>query len=156
MNNISKNITYYEATKSQTAERLGIDNTPNEEQLTAMRLWAEKIFEPVRKYVWDKYGKPLAITCFFRSEALNEVTPNSSQTSQHPKGEAGDIDSDVFGGATNKEIFEFIRKNLRFDQLIWEYGDDKNPAWVHVSYSFEKNRMEVLRKYKDQRKYQPM
>ena len=137
---ISKNISYAEATKSQTATRKGIDNTPNDDQLENMRLWADNIFEPVREFV----GSPVAITSFFRSVELNKAIGGSSR-SQHCKGQAGDIDCDVFEGKTNAEVFLFVREVLDFDQLIWEFGTDLNPDWVHVSYNKHGNRKQVLK-----------
>lgn len=125
---VSQNITLGEATKSQTATRLKIDNTPNEEALLNMKHVAENVFEPIRKH----FGIPIGISSFYRSPKLNKAV-KGSKTSQHTKGEAIDIDADIFGGVTNAEIFEFVRQNLDYDQLIWEYGNDKNPAWVHVS-----------------------
>lgn len=142
--NISTHITYDEATKSQTAIRQGIDNTPNAEQLAAMRLVAHNIFEPVRKHFG---GKPIAVTSFFRCEALNQAIGGSA-FSQHRKGEAIDVDGDVHGDPGNTEIFHFIRENLNFDQLIWEYGTDDKPDWVHCSYKAEGNRKQVLRAVK--------
>jgi hypothetical protein len=125
---VSQNITLGEATKSQTATRLKIDNTPNEEALLNMKHVAENVFEPIRKH----FGIPIGISSFYRSPKLNKAV-KGSKTSQHTKGEAIDIDADIFGGVTNAEIFEFVRENLDYHQLIWEYGNDKNPAWVHVS-----------------------
>jgi zinc D-Ala-D-Ala carboxypeptidase len=142
---ISQYITYAEATKSNTAVRHGIKNDPNPEELSNMEYVATQIFDKLRKAMHDKYGKPLAVTSFFRSKELNSVIPDSSKTSQHLTGEAIDIDADVFGGPTNKEIFDWIKTNCTFDQLIWEYGDDNNPAWVHVSLSRRKNRNQIIR-----------
>jgi len=136
MEKISKHITYKEATKSRTAQKRGIDNTPNEEQLDSMKRIAEKIFEPLREGLG---GNPIAITSFFRGKTLNSVI-GGSNTSQHVRGEAMDIDADVFGYSSNKEIFNYIRENLTFDQLLWEFGDDNNPAWVHVSLKENHNR----------------
>lgn len=138
---ISKHISYAEAIKSQTANRFGIKNIPTEKAIESMRLIAKNIFEPVRRDVAK--GKPIAINSFYRSESLNTAC-GGSITSQHCKGEAMDLDADCFGNGSNREIFEYIRKNLAFDQLIWEFGDDKNPAWVHVSLS-KNNRREVLK-----------
>jgi len=136
--NISKHITYEEATFSQTAQRKSIDNTPNEDQISNMRLLAENVFEPMREY----FGVPIRVNSFFRSARLNEAV-GGSPTSQHCKGEAIDI-SVVRQEITNADLFRFIQNNRYFDQLIWEFGDDDNPEWVHVSYC-EKNRGEVLR-----------
>ena len=140
---ISKHISYKEATYSNTATRKGIDNIPNDEQLNNMELIAEKIFEPLRKHV----GGPIKINSFFRCPKLNEAIGGSSK-SQHCHGQAIDLD-DTFGKATNAEMYHWIKNNLDFDQMIWEFGDDDNPAWVHVSYvSPEKNRNRCLKAYK--------
>lgn len=141
---ISKNITLNEATFSLTAKRKGIDNKPNEEQLTNMIALAENIFEPLREYFG---GYPIKINSFFRNALLN-ATIGGSFNSQHVKGEAMDID-DTLGFHTNKEMFDYIRNNLDFDQLIWEFGNDLNPNWVHVSYKKNgQNRKEVLKAIK--------
>lgn len=141
---ISQHISYSEATKSQTATRLGIDNAPDAEALEAMQHVASTIFEPVRAHFG---GRPIAITSFYRSPALNHAIGGSA-TSQHCRGEAIDIDADVFDGPTNRAIFEYIRTQLAFDQLIWEFGTDENPAWVHVSAKVQGNRGQVLRAIK--------
>lgn len=137
---ITTHISFAEATKSQTATRHGINNVPGSEQIGNMKHLAEQVFEPVRKH----FGKPIAITSFYRSPELN-IKIGGSKTSQHCKGEAMDIDADVFGGMTNAQIFEYIKKNLTFDQLIWEFGANDNPAWVHVSLKKNGNRRQVLR-----------
>lgn len=137
--NISAHITYAEATKSQTALRLGIDNTPTAEVLKRMRLVAETIFEPIRLH----FGIPIAVSSFYRSPELNKAM-GGAKTSQHVTGEAIDIDADVFGGLTNMQIFNYVLKNLPFDQLIHEYGTKKIPAWIHVSYKATGNRRQVI------------
>lgn len=145
MEKISQFLTYKEGIKSPTALRLGIDNEPNPEQLENMKYVAKEIFDPVRVFV----GGPLAATSFFRSKELNDAIPGSSKTSQHMSGEAIDIDCDVFGYGTNKDIFDFIRNTLIFDQVINEYPDKfGNPSWIHVSKSKTGNRGEVLVKLK--------
>jgi len=141
---ISKHISYKEGTYSNTATRLGIDNTPNDDQLTNMELVAEKIFEPLRSYV----GGPIKINSFFRCPKLNTAI-GGSHKSQHCKGQAMDID-DVFGRCTNAEMYHWIKDHLDFDQMIWEFGDDDNPDWVHVSYvSKEDNRNRCLKAYRE-------
>ena len=141
---ISKHISYKEAVHSNTAKRRGIDNTPNEEQLYNMTKVAHNIFEPLRLYV----GGAIKINSFFRSEELNKAIGGSSK-SQHCQGCAIDID-DIYGHKTNYEMFEYIRENLDFDQLIYEFGDATNPDWVHVSYvSKADNRNRVLRAVKN-------
>ena len=136
---VSKNISYAEATRSDTAKRLGIDNTPNDEQLENMKNVAENVFQPLREH----FGCPIYVSSFFRSEALNRAIGGSS-SSTHMKGEAMDLDADVYGKISNGVIFHYIKDNLEFDQLIWEFGDGKNPDWVHVSLSRNNNRNQIL------------
>ena len=144
---ISKHISTKEGVYSRTATRLDIDNKPNEEQLANMKLLAEEIFEPLRAYV----GGPIKINSFFRSPKLNKAIGGSTK-SQHCHGQAIDID-DTFGKMSNAEMYEFIKENLDFDQIIWEFGDDDNPDWVHVSYvSAEENRKRCLKAYKEKGK----
>lgn len=141
---ISDHITYAEAIHSQTAKRKGIDNTPNPNQIEAMKLLAEKVFEPLREWV----GGPIKVNSFFRSPDLNTAI-GGSKTSQHCKGQAIDID-DVYGYKTNSEMYHWIKENLSFDQMIWEFGTDTQPNWIHVSYvSEENNRNRCLKAYKD-------
>ena len=140
---ISEHISLKEATKSNTAQRLGIENFPNNDTLIQMQALAENIFEPLRKHV----GGPIYITSFYRSPELNKAIGGSSK-SQHCLGQAIDVD-DVLGRATNKEMFEYIKDNLDFDQLIWEFGDDNNPNWVHVSYNAAGNRGNILQAVKE-------
>lgn len=145
--NISKHITYDEATVSSKAKELKINNDPNSKQLINMKLLTENIFEKVREH----FDTPIYISSFFRSSKLNTKLKGSS-TSQHCAnvGAAMDIDADVYKGVTNSEIFNYILENLNFDQLIWEFGNDENPDWVHVSYVSDLlNRKEVLKAYKD-------
>ena len=144
MNKISKHISFKEGVYSTTADRLGIDNTPSAYHLQNMELLAEKIFEPLRKYV----NGPIAINSFYRCEELNKAIGGSSK-SQHCEGRAIDID-DTYGYMSNKEMYEYIKNNLDFDQLIWEFGDDNNPNWVHVSYvDHDFNRQRCLKAYKE-------
>ena len=140
---ISKHISYKEAVYSRTAQRRDIYNHPENDQADNMRLIAEQVFEPLRSWV----GGPIKINSFFRSPELNKAIGGSGK-SQHCHGQAIDLD-DTFGRATNAEMFEFIKKNLDFDQIIWEFGDDDNPDWVHVSYvSPDQNRNRCLKAYK--------
>tara|TARA_R110002020_G_scaffold455030_1_gene671025 strand:- start:114 stop:569 length:456 start_codon:yes stop_codon:yes gene_type:complete len=141
---ISKHVSYKEGVYSRTAVRKGIDNDPNDEQLANMELVAEEVFEPLRAYV----NGPVKINSFFRCPKLNKAIGGSSK-SQHCKGQAIDID-DTFGYKTNAEMYEFIKEHLNFDQMIWEFGDDNNPDWVHVSYvSKESNRNRCLKAYRE-------
>ena len=140
---ISKHISYKEGVYSRTAMRRGIKNNPNAEQMKNMVAIAEEVFEPLRAWV----GGPIKINSFFRSPELNKTIGGSGK-SQHCHGQAIDLD-DTFGRATNAEMFEFIKKHLDFDQIIWEFGDDENPDWVHVSYvSPDQNRNRCLKAYK--------
>ena len=144
---ISKHISGKEGTYSRTAERLDINNVPDDDQLRAMELVAEKVFEPLREWV----GGPIKINRFFRSVKLNKAI-GGSHKSQHCHGQAIDID-DTFGRATNAEMYNWIKEHLEFDQMIWEFGDDDNPNWVHISYvSPEKNRNRCLKAYKENNK----
>lgn len=137
---ISNHISYQEAIRSNTATRRGIDNTPGDYEVTNMVGVAENIFEPLRQWV----GGPIKINSMFRCEELNTAIGGSSR-SQHCQGRAIDID-DTFGHKTNAEMFNYIKENLNFDQLIWEFGTDDNPDWVHVSYvSKEENRNRILK-----------
>ena len=141
---ISDHITYAEAIHSNTAKRRGIDNTPSEVQVLSMKLLADKVFEPLRKWV----GGPIKVNSFFRSVALNEAIGGVA-SSQHCKGQAIDID-DVYGRKTNAEMYKWIQENLDYDQMIWEFGTDTQPNWIHVSYvSKEENRNKCLKAYKE-------
>ena len=141
---ISKHISYKEGVYSNTATRRGINNTPNDEQLNNMETVAEEIFEPLRAYV----NGPIKINSFFRCPELNKAIGGSSK-SQHCKGQAIDID-DTFGYLTNAEMYYFIKEHLDFDQIIWEFGSDDNPDWVHISYvSPGKNRNRCLKAYRE-------
>ena len=141
---ISEHISYKEGVYSRTATRLDIDNEPNNEQMDNMCLIAQEVFEPLRMWV----GGPIKINSFFRSPKLNKAIGGSTK-SQHCHGQAIDID-DTFNRATNAEMYEFIKEHLDFDQMIWEFGDEDNPDWVHVSYvSEDKNRNRCLQAYKE-------
>lgn len=136
---LSDNLSLAEVTKSATAIRKGIANTPTATHLIALKELSKNIFQPCREH----FGKPLAVTSGYRSEELNELI-GGSKSSQHSKGEALDLDADVFGGFSNAELFNYIKNHLNFDQLIWEFGNNNNPAWVHCSYKTQGNRNEVL------------
>ena len=144
---ISNLISEKEATKSITALRLGIDNTPDGNILSNMKLLADNIFEPLREYV----GGPIKVNSMYRSEALNKAIGGSSK-SQHCDGKAFDLD-DIYGHKTNAEMFNYIKDNLSFDLMIWEFGDVNNPDWIHVSYVSESiNRNKILKAVRDKGK----
>ena len=134
MKKISKHISYKEAVGSNYAKQYGIKNKPNEEQVENMKLLAENVFEPLREWV----DAPIRVNSMFRSKELNSAIKGSLKSS-HLNGEAMDITS--MGGKSNLEMFHYIRTELDFDQLIWEFG--KEPKWLHVSFS-KNNRKQVL------------
>jgi len=135
MKRISKHISYKEAVGSNYAKQKGIKNKPNEEQVENMKLLAEEVFEPLREWV----DAPIKVNSMFRSKELNSAIKGSLKSS-HLNGEAMDITS--MGGKSNLEMFHYIKDNLCFDQLIWEFG--KEPKWLHVSYNKDNNRKQVL------------
>ena len=137
---LSKNLSLAEVIRSETAKRKGLSNMPTEEHIENFKKLAENVFQPIR----DHFGVPIHISSGYRSAALNKAIKGSS-TSQHCSGEAIDIDMDATS-ITNKQIFDYIKDNLEFDQLIWEFGTDANPDWVHVSYeSTGKQRKQILK-----------
>jgi len=137
---ISEHLDLSELTRSESAKRVGISNMPTPEHIKNLKLLAEKVFEPIRNY----FGNPIRISSGYRSKELNAKI-GGANTSQHSSGEAIDIDMDGTD-ITNKEIFNYIKDNLSFDQLIWEFGTDNNPDWVHVSYeSIGKQRKQILK-----------
>ena len=145
---ISKHLTFEECTHSETADKLGIvNNNPNDSVVENMKLLAEKVFEPIREH----FKGPIYVSSMFRGLPLNQAVKGSI-TSQHCSGQAMDIDMGEKGKPTNFEIFQYIKKSLKFDQLIWEFGTDTNPSWVHVSYSSIKNRGQVLKARKNNSK----
>lgn len=135
---VSKHLTLEELTHSETAIKLGIVNQPNKVQLDNLIRLAEKVFEPAREH----FNVPIHITSGYRIINLNQAI-KGSVTSQHCRGEA--IDIDMQGSkVTNAILFHWIKDNLKFDQMIWEFGTKDNPDWIHVSYS-SNNRNQVLR-----------
>lgn len=144
MERISEHVSYREGVKSNTATRLNIVNIPDSYALSNMSAISIHLFEPLRRWV----GGPIKINSFYRSEELNQAIGGSSR-SQHCQGRAMDID-DTFGHKTNAEMFNYIKDHLNFDQIIWEFGDDKNPDWVHISFiSTAENRGKSLIAYRE-------
>jgi hypothetical protein len=140
---ISKHLSLAEVSRSETAKRKGISNTPSGEHLENFKKLAENIFEPIREH----FAVPIHISSGYRSKELNAAI-GGSLTSQHCQGEAIDIDMDGTS-ITNAQIFNFIKDNLNFDQMIWEFGTNSNPDWVHVSYeSTGKQRKQILKAVK--------
>ena len=150
--NLSKSFTLNELTKSQEAIRLGINNTPNEEQIQNLKILCENILQPLRDY----YGMPVSISSGYRSIELCKAI-GSSATSQHTKGQAADFE--IFGLA-NKEVADFVIQNLEYDQCILEFWNENEPnsGWVHCSYSINGNRKQYLKAEKVNGKivYSPM
>lgn len=146
---ISPNLTLAEVSKSQTATRRSIDNTPEGEHLTNLITLANNVFQPIREH----FGQPITVSSGYRAQELNRAIGGAHKmikgeyvaTSQHCKGEAIDIDNDSRDYPSNKDIFYYIYDHLDFDQLIFEFGSIENPSWVHVSYKSEGNRKQVLR-----------
>jgi hypothetical protein len=137
--NLSKSFTLNELTKSQEATRLGIDNTPNEEHILNLKLLCENILQPIRNF----YGMPVSVSSGYRSAALCEAIGSSSK-SQHTKGQAADFE--IFGVA-NKDLADFIIKNLNYDQCILEFWNENEPnsGWVHCSYNSLGGRKQFLK-----------
>lgn len=139
MDPISKHIQYLEAIDSPTAEHKHIKNIPGQKELANMKEVANRCFEPLREH----FGIPLHINSFYRSEELNKAIGGASN-SQHLYGEAIDIAKVPGTEITNAKIFAWLVSNVDFDQCIWENGSDKEPDWVHISYSTIRNRKQIL------------
>jgi len=142
---LSEHLSLAEVIISDTAKRNGISNIPTAEHLESLKILAEEIFEPIRIY----FNVPIYISSGYRSLELNTFI-NGSESSQHCRGEAIDIDMDGSDdGVTNVDVFYHIKDILSFDQLIWEGGTDISPDWVHVSYNpFKEQRNQILRMVK--------
>ena len=149
---LSNNFSLSELTKSQTAERKGIDNTPSTEHQENLKRLCETILQPIR----DHFGQVVSVSSGYRSVELC-VAIGSSTGSQHAKGEAADFE--IFG-VSNKELADWINKNLTYDQLILEYWNESDPnsGWVHCSFTLNGNRKQYLRAYKENgsTKYEPV
>jgi zinc D-Ala-D-Ala carboxypeptidase len=130
--NLSTHVTIAEFENSPTATTHGINNKMSLSQIESAKLLCENVFEPLRIHL----NTPIKISSGFRCLQVNKMI-GGAKSSQHTKGEAMDIKIGAKG-------FHFIKDKLDFDQLIWEFGNDENPQWVHVSYS-SKNRKQVLK-----------
>lgn len=126
---LSKNFSLQEMTKSQTALRRGIDNTPSAPHVTHLELLCEKVLQPLR----DHFDRPVTITSGYRSPELC-VAIGSTIKSQHTKGQAADFE---IPGVSNMEVAQWIADNLEFDQLILECFTGGNTGWIHCSYVHE-------------------
>ena len=139
---LSEHLDLAEVTRSESAKRKGISNMPTEVHIANFKLLAENIFEPIRNH----FRCPIIISSGYRSKELN-VAIGGSLTSQHCQGEAIDIDMDgTPNGVNNRMVFDYIKDNLNFDQLIYEFGDANNPDWVHVSYESTGNQRKQILK----------
>jgi hypothetical protein len=140
---LSEHLDLSEVVRSESAKRKGISNMPTAEHIENFKLLAEKVFEPIRNH----FRCPIYISSAYRSKELNASIPGASATSQHCTGEAIDLDMDgTPHGVSNRMVFDYIKDNLNFDQLIYEFGDAQNPDWVHVSYeSTGKQRKQILK-----------
>lgn len=136
---LSKNLSLAEVVRSESAKRRGINNMPTADHLQNLKELALNVFQPIR----DHFKVPIHISSGYRSRILNNAV-NGAAKSQHCLGQAIDIDVDGTS-ITNKQVFDYIKENLDFDQLIWEFGTEKNPDWIHVSYSKGNNRKQVLK-----------
>jgi hypothetical protein len=135
---LSTNLSLAEVTRSETAKRRGISNMPTPEHIENFKKLAINIFQPIREH----FGKPILISSGYRSAELNKAI-SGSLSSQHCSGEAIDIDMDGTD-ITNKQIFDYIKENLNFDQMIWEFGTDANPDWVHVSFAANRSQRKQI------------
>ncbi len=134
-----KYFTMKEMTRSDVARREGIDNTPGLQETEALTALVEDVLDPLR----EMYGHPIHVTSGYRCAALNRAVGGAA-SSQHTRGEAADIHTG--GRGENARLYALLEKHFDFDQLIWEKGNDYEPAWVHVSYKAEGgNRKQVLR-----------
>ena len=150
---LTENFSLNELTKSQTAERKGIDNTPSTEHQENLKSLCEMILQPIR----DHFGQVVSVSSGYRSPELCAAIGSSTQ-SQHAKGQASDFE--IFG-VSNKELADYIDQNLDYDQLILEYWkgeDEPNSGWVHCSFNTQGNRKQYLRAYKENgsTKYAPV
>jgi len=144
---ISKYLSLKEVIKSNTAIRLGIDNNPEADHLDSLRFIGANIFDPMREH----FGIPIGVSSGYRHPILNSAI-HGSKKSQHPMGEALDVDADIYGGASNTAIGNWIMNNCEFDQLIFEHWnyDEGDFSWIHVSLRKDgKNRNQVLEMYKE-------
>jgi hypothetical protein len=149
---LSTNLSLAEVTRSETAKRRGISNMPTPEHIENFKKLAVNIFQPIREH----FGKPILISSGYRSAELNKAI-GGSLSSQHCSGEAIDIDMDGTD-ITNAQIFNYIKDNLNFDQMIWEFGTDANPDWVHVSFAAnrsQRKQMLVAKKANGKTVYSP-
>lgn len=142
---LSNNFSLSEFTDSNTAERRGIDNSPTAEHIHNMVALCENVLQPLR----ERIGKSIRVSSGYRSEALNDAI-GGSKTSEHSKGMAADIKLIVNGENQSQILYNTIlAMDIPFRQMIWEFGDDDTPNWVHISFNQSDNKRQCLRAYKD-------
>lgn len=136
---LSEHFTLAEMMFSPTAIKKGIDNTPNAQAIKNLEALCKNILEPLRAHI----GGPIKISSGYRCEVLNSLI-GGAKSSQHKFGQAVDIDvKDKCAMA-----FHWIKDNLDYDQIIWEFGNDNQPDWIHISFSTKSNRKNALRAIK--------
>ena len=138
---LSKNFTVSEITRSNTAKRKGIDNSPTDKHLKSLQLMITHLIQPIR----DELG-PIRVTSGYRSPKVNRAV-GGSRKSQHCKGEALDLQFWRDGKMINKEIYDFvINSDLKFDQMINEFDF----SWIHLSYNHTRNKNVILEAFTDE------
>lgn len=137
----SKYFTLEQLLSSELAKKYKIENKPNEEQIENLKVLAKNILDPL----YEKFNGQFKVTSGFRSPTLNQKI-RGSDTSEHKLGMAADLVAK--GGVKNADLFNYISKNKQFGQLIWEFGSNSNPDWVHVSYNPKRMRNQKLRAVK--------
>ena len=135
---LSENLDLSEVIRSESAKRHGINNQPTPEHIENFKLLAEKIFQPIR----DHFKVPIRISSGYRSKELNAKI-GGSKTSDHCFGYAIDIDNDGTS-ITNNEIFYFIKDNLKWKQLIFEFPVNGQASWIHISYQANNLKNQIL------------
>lgn len=152
---LSKNLPLHEVIRSNTALRHNINNTPPQDHINNLKYLAQTVFQPIR----DHFGKPIFVSSGYRSKALNKAIKGSNR-SFHSYGMALDLDQDYRNtNIVNAQVFYYIKNTLQFTELIWEFGDDNNPNWVHVAIARgREDEKKIKIAYKDDKnktKYKP-
>ncbi len=145
---LTKNFSLEELTRSDTAERKGIDNSPTAEHIHNLAALCENVLQPLR----DKVKHSIRVTSGYRSEKLNNAI-GGSKTSEHSFGKAADIKL-IIDGENKSEILylAILEMGIPFRQMIWEFGDEETPSWVHISFNKDDNKKQTLRAYKENNK----
>ncbi len=145
---LTKNFSLVEFTESNTAIRNGIDNNPTAQHIHNLVDLCENVLQPLR----DRIGSSIRVTSGYRSEALNTAI-GGSKTSDHSHGRAADIKLVINGVNISEELYHGIKAmEIPFKQLIWEFGDDDTPQWIHIAFDKDNNKMQCLKAYKEDNK----